>query len=117
MSSMLTRELCAQIGVLDSLIEEDGSTVESMLDSIPEPQGEATIWLGVMVPAGTPPAVVDLLNTEINKILARPDIAEAWRAQGANPMIMKPVEFGAHVQSEIERWARLIKANGIKPIE
>src|SRR5262245_17442143 len=76
---------------------------------------DATIWLGVMAPAGTPPAVVDLLNTEINRILARPDIADAWRAQGANPMIMKPAEFGVHVQSEIERWAKLIKANGIKP--
>lgn len=79
------------------------------------PEYDATIWLGVMAPAGTPPAIVDLLNTEINKILSRPDIADAWRVQGANPMIMKPAEFGTHVQSEIERWAKLIKANGIKP--
>jgi tripartite-type tricarboxylate transporter receptor subunit TctC len=78
------------------------------------PGYEATIWLGVMAPAGTPQTIVDRLNTEISKILARPDIRAAWRAQGANPMIMKPDEFGAYVQSEIERWAKVIKANGIK---
>ena len=78
------------------------------------PGYEATIWLGVMAPAGTPQAIVDRLNTEIGKILARPDIAAAWRAQGANPMIMKPDAFGGYMQSEIERWAKVIKANGIK---
>jgi tripartite-type tricarboxylate transporter receptor subunit TctC len=81
------------------------------------PGYEATIWLGVMAPAGTPQPIVDRLNVEINKILARPDLAEAWRAEGANPMIMKPGEFGAYVQSEIERWARVIKANNIKTNE
>ena len=78
------------------------------------PGYEATIWLGVMAPAGTPQAIVDRLNTDIGKILARPDIAAAWRAQGANPMIMKPDAFGGYMQSEIERWAKVIKANGIK---
>jgi tripartite-type tricarboxylate transporter receptor subunit TctC len=78
------------------------------------PGYEATIWLGVMAPAGTPQAIVDRLNTEIGKILARPDIAAAWRAQGANPMIMKPDAFGGYMQSEIERWAKVIKANGVK---
>jgi len=78
------------------------------------PDYSATIWLGMMAPAGTPQPIVDRLNSEINKILARPDIIEAWRAQGAVPLIMKPDEFGAFVQSEIARWANLIKANGIK---
>jgi tripartite-type tricarboxylate transporter receptor subunit TctC len=77
------------------------------------PGYEATIWMGVMAPAGTPKPIVDLLNREINKILARPDLQESWRRQGANTMVMSPVEFGAHVESEIERWARLIKANNI----
>jgi tripartite-type tricarboxylate transporter receptor subunit TctC len=78
------------------------------------PGYEATIWLGVMAPVGTPPAIVDRLNAEIGKILARPDIRDAWRAQGANPMIMRPDEFGGYVQSEIERWAKVIHANRIK---
>ncbi|MEN3380554.1 MAG: hypothetical protein V7608_598 [Hyphomicrobiales bacterium] len=78
------------------------------------PGYEATIWIGVMAPAGTPRGIVDTLNREINKILARPDIQDSWKRQGANPMVMKPEEFGAYIQIEIDRWAKLINANGIK---
>src|SRR5262249_18494364 len=79
------------------------------------PGYEATLWVGVMAPAGTPRPIIDLLNTEINKILARPDVKESWEKQGATPVLMPPDEFGAYVQSEIEKWANVIKANGIKP--
>jgi tripartite-type tricarboxylate transporter receptor subunit TctC len=77
------------------------------------PGYEATIWLGVMAPAGTPEPIVKELNTAINKILDLPSIREVWHAQGAEPVIMTPGEFGVFVQSEIERWAKIIKANGI----
>jgi tripartite-type tricarboxylate transporter receptor subunit TctC len=77
------------------------------------PEYNATIWIGVMAPAGTPKEIVDLLNREINKILGRPDIKESWQRQGANTMAMTPDEFGAYVQSEIERWAKVIRANNI----
>jgi tripartite-type tricarboxylate transporter receptor subunit TctC len=75
----------------------------------------ATMWVGVMAPAGTPQPIVDLLNTEINKVLVRPDVRAAWEKQGAIPMTMKPNEFGVYIQSEIEKWAKLINANAIKP--
>ena len=74
---------------------------------------EATIWVGMMAPTGTPRPIVELLNREINKILARPELKDAWEKQV--PMLMTPDEFGAHVQSEIEKWARIIKANAIAP--
>jgi tripartite-type tricarboxylate transporter receptor subunit TctC len=77
------------------------------------PEYNATIWIGVMVPAGTPKDIVDLLNREINKILMRPEIKESWQRQGANTMVMTPDEFGAYIQSEIERWAKVIRANNI----
>jgi tripartite-type tricarboxylate transporter receptor subunit TctC len=73
----------------------------------------ATIWIGVMAPAATPKDIVELLNREINKILQRPDIAESWRRQGANTMVMRPEEFGTYIEAEIERWGKLIKANNI----
>ena len=79
------------------------------------PGYEATIWIGVMAPAGTPQAIITLLNTEINKILARADVVEAWTKQGATAMSMTPEQFGDYVQSEIDKWARVINANGIKP--
>jgi tripartite-type tricarboxylate transporter receptor subunit TctC len=79
------------------------------------PGYEATMWVGVMAPAGTPQPIVDLLNSEINKILVRPDVRAAWEKQGAVPMTMKPNEFGVYIQTEIEKWAKLINANAIKP--
>ena len=79
------------------------------------PGYEATIWIGVMAPAGTPQPIVTLLNTEINKILARADVVEAWTKQGATAMSMTPEQFGDYVQSEIDKWARVINANGINP--
>ena len=77
------------------------------------PGYDATIWMGVMAPAGTPRPIVELLNREINRILLRPEIQESWKRQGANTMVMNPEEFGAYVESEIERWGKLIKANNI----
>jgi tripartite-type tricarboxylate transporter receptor subunit TctC len=75
---------------------------------------EATTWIGVMAPAGTPQPIVDRLNSEINKILSRPDIRAAWEKLDARTLVMTPAEFGAHIRSEIDRWAKIIHANNIK---
>jgi tripartite-type tricarboxylate transporter receptor subunit TctC len=78
------------------------------------PGYEATIWLGVMAPAGTPKPVVDKLNAEINKVIARPDVKEAWARQGAVPMIMTPVAFDAYLRADIEKWAKVVAMSGAK---
>ena len=78
------------------------------------PGYEATIWLGIMAPAGTPQAVVDQLNAEIGKIMARPEIRQAWIKQGAEPMTMTPAAFGAFLQGDIEKWAKVIEQSGAK---
>ena len=49
------------------------------------PGYEATIWIGVMAPAGTPKEIVDKLNAEINQVIDRADVKEAWEKQGAAP--------------------------------
>ena len=79
------------------------------------PGYEATIWLGVMAPAGTPKDIVDKLNAGINKVIARPDVKDAWAKQGAVPMAMTPAEFDKYLQSDIEKWANVVKSAGIKP--
>jgi len=79
------------------------------------PGYESTMWIGVMAPAGTPQPVVERLNSEINKILSRPELAKAWQQQGSNPMVMTSNDFGTRMQAEIERWAKVIKENNIKP--
>ena len=77
------------------------------------PGYEATIWLGIMAPKGTPQAVVDKLNTEINKAINRPEILAAWDKQGAVPLTMKPAEFDAFLRKDIEKWANVVNAAGL----
>jgi len=91
------------------------STVLSDVPTVSEagvPGYEATIWLGVMAPKGTPQEIVDRLNTEIGKVIARPDIRAAWAGQGAVPMTMTPAEFGAYLEKDIRKWAQVIKVSG-----
>jgi tripartite-type tricarboxylate transporter receptor subunit TctC len=78
------------------------------------PGYEATIWLGVMAPAGTPKDIVDKLNAGINTVIARPDVRELWSKQGAVPMAMTPAEFSKYLQADIEKWAGVVKGAGIK---
>ena len=78
------------------------------------PGYESTIWLGIMAPAGTPKAIVDKLNAEINKAISRADVKEAWDKQGAVPLVMTPAEFDAYLRKDIEKWANVVKAAGIK---
>jgi tripartite-type tricarboxylate transporter receptor subunit TctC len=77
------------------------------------PGYEATIWLGIMAPKGTPKEIVDRLNAEIEKIIAKPEIRDAWAKQGAVPMTMTPDQFGTFLNQDIAKWAKVIKTAGI----
>ena len=74
---------------------------------------EVGAWQGVMVPAGTPPAVVERLNAEIVKALKSPDVRERLALQGAEPLGSTPQEYGAYVKKELVRWASVVKATGV----
>jgi len=76
---------------------------------------EATIWLGIMAPKGTPKEIVDRLNAEIVKIIDKPTIKEAWAKQGAVPMTMTPDAFGEFLKGDIAKWAKVIDKAGLKP--
>jgi tripartite-type tricarboxylate transporter receptor subunit TctC len=84
------------------------------IDEAGVPGYEATIWLGIMAPAGTPKDVVDKLNAEINKVLSKPETKEAWAKQGATPIIMSPAEFDKYLRADIDKWAKVIDTAGIK---
>ncbi|HVP08246.1 MAG TPA: tripartite tricarboxylate transporter substrate binding protein [Burkholderiales bacterium] len=75
---------------------------------------EAGIWLGLMAPAGTPHAVLERLNAEVNKIISAPDVRETWNKQGAVPMGMSIEGFGKFMRAEIAKWAPVVKATGMK---
>jgi tripartite-type tricarboxylate transporter receptor subunit TctC len=78
------------------------------------PGYEATIWLGIMAPTGTPKEIVDRLNAEVAKIIAKPEIKEAWAKQGAVPMAMTPAQFDAFLRGDIEKWAKVVEKSGAK---
>ena len=78
------------------------------------PGYETVIWLGIMAPTGTPAAVVERLNGEIGRIVARPDVKEGWRKQGAETLSMNPDQFGQYIRDDITKWAKLVKAANIK---
>ena len=79
------------------------------------PKYEATIWLGLMAPKGTPPEIVNRLNAAVRKIVAQPDVKTLWAKQGAAPMSMSPAEFEQFLTADIAKWATIVKAAGIKP--
>jgi tripartite-type tricarboxylate transporter receptor subunit TctC len=97
-----------------------GKTRSSLLPDVPTvseagvPGYEATIWLGVMAPAGTPQPIVGKLNAEINKVLGKAEIKDAWAKQGAVPIVMSPAEFDKYARADIEKWAKVIQTAGIK---
>jgi tripartite-type tricarboxylate transporter receptor subunit TctC len=75
---------------------------------------EATIWLGMMAPAGTPRPILEKLNAEINKVLASADVKETWGRQGAQPMGMSIDVFDKFLRADVAKWAKVVKASGAK---
>jgi tripartite-type tricarboxylate transporter receptor subunit TctC len=78
------------------------------------PGYEATIWLGIMAPTGTPKPIVDKLNAEINKVISKPEVAQTWAKQGAVAMVKTPAEFDTYLRADIEKWAKVVKVSGAK---
>jgi tripartite-type tricarboxylate transporter receptor subunit TctC len=74
----------------------------------------ASGWVGIVAPAGTPKPIVDLLNTEINKILNSSVIKESWAKQGVARLSMTPDEFRDFIKAEIDKWAKVAQTAGVK---
>jgi tripartite-type tricarboxylate transporter receptor subunit TctC len=79
------------------------------------PKYEATIWLGLMAPKGTPADVVNKLNAAVRKIVNNPEVKTAWAKQGAVPMSMSVSEFDQYLNADIAKWANIVKVSGAKP--
>jgi tripartite-type tricarboxylate transporter receptor subunit TctC len=98
-----------------------GKTRSSVLPDVPTvdeagvPGYEATIWVGLMAPAGTPKPIIDKLNTAVNNVLKQPDVIKLWAEQGAEPMPMTPEQFDQYLHGDIEKWASVVKRFNDKP--
>ena len=95
-----------------------GKARSSVLPNVPTiseagvPGYEATIWLGIMAPKGTPQPVIERLNAEIRKAVDSPEIKAEWAKQGAVGMDMSPEEFEKYLHKDIEKWAKIVKISG-----
>jgi tripartite-type tricarboxylate transporter receptor subunit TctC len=78
------------------------------------PNYDVASWFGVMAPSKTPPAVVEKINREVRRILKLPDTKERLVTMGADPMFMSAAEANRFFHSEIEKWAKVVKASGAK---
>ena len=93
------------------------STVAPELPTVNEdgvPKYESLIWLGIMAPTGTPDAIVQRLNSEINKIVNAPDVKATWAKQGAVAMSMTAPAFAKYVADDAAKWATIVKVSGAK---
>jgi tripartite-type tricarboxylate transporter receptor subunit TctC len=79
------------------------------------PGFEVDFWIGILVPAGTPNAVVSKLNSEVNRILVQDDVKSRLVALGTDAIGGSAQAFDALIKSDVARWAKAIKASGAKP--
>jgi tripartite-type tricarboxylate transporter receptor subunit TctC len=97
-----------------------GRTRSPILPEVPTvseagvPGYEATIWLGLMAPKGTPAAIVNRLNAEVSKITSNPEVRRSWSAQGTAPLTMSVEEFARYLNDDIAKWAKVVKDAHIK---
>ena len=73
---------------------------------------DATIWLGLLAPPGTPRDIVDKLNTSITRILSTPDARKLMASAGVDVATSSPEEFASLMQSELERWGKVVRETG-----
>jgi tripartite-type tricarboxylate transporter receptor subunit TctC len=98
-----------------------GKTRSGVLPDVPTvteagvPGYEATIWLGLMAPAGTPKPIIDKLNAAVNAVAKRPEVIKLWAEQGALPMSMTPDQFDKYLRGDIVKWADVVKRFADKP--
>ena len=72
--------------------------------------------LGFLAPAKTPRAIIDTLNAEAHKAMRQPDTVEAMRRMAVDIELSTPEEFGRLVESEMQRWSKLVRALDLKPL-
>ena len=97
-----------------------GSTRSELLPDIPMvadyiPGYEASAWYGLGAPRGTPPEIIEKLNTTVNAILADPAVKKKFADMGATLIMSSPADFGKYVADETEKWGKVIKFSGAKP--
>jgi tripartite-type tricarboxylate transporter receptor subunit TctC len=93
-----------------------GKTRSSVLPDVPTmaelglPDYNATIWLGILAPKGTPQPIVDLLNQRIAKIVQDSSTRDTWAKSGIDGMVMTPTAFTQYLNQDIAKWAKIVES-------
>ncbi len=104
------RALAVTSGTRSALLPELPTVIESGV-----PDYDLSGWNALFAPAGTPHDVIDRLNAEVTKVVQMQDVRNRLMELGAEPGPMKPAEFAAWVQSEVNKWTKLVREAGITP--
>ncbi len=78
------------------------------------PGYEAIAWNGLLAPAGTPTEIIQRLNAELKKVLENPEVKQRFDAQGFAAKWDAPAEFGTFLQTEVDKWGKVVKTSGAK---
>ncbi len=78
------------------------------------PGYEADVWYGLLAPAGTPPAIITKLNTEVGRVLQLPEIRDRLIGLGFEPLHTTPAQFAALMKSKMAKWEKVVKQSGAK---
>jgi tripartite-type tricarboxylate transporter receptor subunit TctC len=78
------------------------------------PAFDANSWQGIVLPRGTSPALTEKILAELRRILATPEMRERLATEGSEPGGMSPAEFRRHMEREIAKWTKVVKATGLK---
>jgi tripartite-type tricarboxylate transporter receptor subunit TctC len=76
---------------------------------------DASLWLAIVAPAGTPQPIVERLNKELNALVAAADTREAFDKAGTEPLTGTPADLAAMIRDGVPKYAKIIKAAGVKP--
>jgi len=108
-----------QHGDLRALAKLDGrpfppvADLPTLTDATGVDLGDLSVWLGLVAPRGTPPAIVDKLAAEVGKILNNPEVKAKADAVGLFPATSTPAEFAAFIRTEAARWPDVVKKSGL----
>jgi tripartite-type tricarboxylate transporter receptor subunit TctC len=101
------------VGLTSQQRSGNAPEVAAVAESLPG--FEVELVYSVVAPSGTPRDVINRLNSEIIKVLALPDLQERLAGQGFEVRTSTPEQLGAYIQSEISKWAPIVKESGAKP--